>query len=126
MVPLKPEFQRTQIGWRRGVTIDFFSPLGSLFREARGFDTKRGLINAKKITLKFVLFDLKHLFPPGDYVSLSGSQRQKNIVKHQLNSTQLNSTQLKSNFIGLDTVTTPNFSGISRPARELKFSTDTH
>ena len=88
MVPLKPEFQRTQIGWRRGVTIDFFSPLGSLFREARGFDTKRGLINAKKITLKFVLFDLKHLFPPGDYVSLSGSQRQKIIVKHQLNSTQ--------------------------------------
>ena len=48
------------------------------------------------------------------------------------NSTQLNSKQLKSNFVGLDIVltwnspTTPNFSVTSRPARELKFGTDTH
>ena len=52
----------------------------------------------------------------------------------QLSSTQLK--QLKSNFVGLDIVLTwnppppphptPNFSGTSRPARELKFGTDTH
>ena len=65
------------------------------------------------------------------------------IVKTQRNSTQLNSTQsnCKSNFVGLDTVltwnpphpthptpphATPNFSVTSRPARELKFGTDTH
>ena len=49
----------------------------------------------------------------------------------QLNSTQLK--QLKSNFVGLDSVVTwnpphpgPNFSVTSRPARELKFGTDTH
>ena len=60
------------------------------------------------------------------------------IVKTQRNSTQLNSTQSnsKSNFVGLDivptcsptppTTTTTNFSGTSRPARELKFGTDTH
>ena len=60
------------------------------------------------------------------------------IVKTQRNSTQLNPTQsnCKSNFVELDSVvtwnpphphhTTPNFSGTSRPARELKFGTDTH
>ena len=48
------------------------------------------------------------------------------------NVTQLNSKQLKRNFVGLDTVPTcsthptTNFSGTSRPARELKFGTDTH
>ena len=49
------------------------------------------------------------------------------------NVTQLNSKQLKNNFVGLDTVatwnpppTTINFSVTSRPARELKFGTDTH
>ena len=58
------------------------------------------------------------------------------IVKTQRNSTQLNSKQLKSNFVGLDIVATwnppphhyphTNFSVTSRPARELKFGTDTH
>ena len=64
------------------------------------------------------------------------------IVKTQRNSTQLNSTQsncksnCKSNFVGLDIVATwnphhpphptINFSVASRPARELKFGTDTH
>ena len=58
-------------------------------------------------------------------------------VKTQRNSTQLNLTQSnsKSNFVGLDIVLTwnppphhptPNFSGTSRPARKLKFCTDTH
>ena len=53
------------------------------------------------------------------------------------NVTQLNSTQLKklkSNFVGLDIVLTwnpphpptINFSGTSRPARKLKFGTETH
>ena len=56
------------------------------------------------------------------------------IVKTQLNSTQLISKKLKSNFVGLDIVLTcnphhqptHNFSVTSRPARELKFGTDTH
>ena len=57
------------------------------------------------------------------------------IVKTQRNSTQLK--QLKSNFVEVRHGThleptpphpppTPNFSGNSRPARELKFGTDTH
>ena len=58
------------------------------------------------------------------------------IVKTQRNSTQLNPT-LKQLALELDTVvtcstpphhrpTTTNFSATSRPARELKFGTDTH
>ena len=53
----------------------------------------------------------------------------------KLDSTQLYSKQLKSNFLGLDIIATwnppphythTNFSVTSRPARELKFGTDTH
>ena len=61
-------------------------------------------------------------------------EHQPFIVKTQRNSTQSNS---KSNFVGLDIVLTwnpphpthpprTNFSVTSRPARELKFGTDTH
>ena len=62
-----------------------------------------------------------------------GSVQKGIIVKTQRNSTQLKTT-LKQLALELDTVvtcstthpTTTNFSDTSRPARELKFGTDTH
>ena len=75
---------------------------------------------------------------------LQNKQYKIETILSKPNATQLNSKQLKNNFVGLDIVvtwnayisrgtshisrgtSTPNFSGTSRPARELKFGTDTH
>ena len=67
-------------------------------------------------------------------IQWSTSQREASIVKTQRNSTQPKKKQLRwvrhSTHLEPTPPTphhpTPNFSGTSRPARELKFGTDTH
>ena len=142
---LKRNFSSSNVASRAfyDFTENSFYDVTLVSDDQKPFQAHRYVLSIFSPVLKNILFNNPQSHP---LIYLRGVNHQELysilqfIVKTQRNSTQLNSTQSNSKvtLVGLDTVptcspphhhhptTTTNFSGTSRPARELKFGTDTH